>query len=82
MFYVYVLYSSSVDTYYIGQTSDVEKRLLRHNNGYVRSTKRYIPWELKYMKEFETRKEAMAMEAYYKGMKSKQFLSELVTASR
>jgi len=32
----------------ICQTNNVAGRLLRHNNGYVKSTKAYVPWEIVY----------------------------------
>ena len=32
-FYVYIIYSKSKDSYYIGQTDNLEKRLFIHNSG-------------------------------------------------
>uniref|UniRef100_UPI00374DA6BB GIY-YIG nuclease family protein n=1 Tax=Aestuariivivens insulae TaxID=1621988 RepID=UPI00374DA6BB len=32
-YFVYILYSENHDTYYKGQTSDLTKRLERHNSG-------------------------------------------------
>ncbi|MCX6249378.1 MAG: GIY-YIG nuclease family protein [Bacteroidetes bacterium] len=41
MFYVYILYSQSLDSFYIGQTMDIELRLSEHNtNKYVGSSTR------------------------------------------
>ncbi len=82
MFTVYILYSELIDRYYIGQTNDIEKRLVRHNNGYVKSTKAYKPWELVYREEYSTRKEAVNRERELKSKKSKIFLQELIDASR
>jgi putative endonuclease len=31
MHFVYILYSSKHDKYYVGQTDDVERRLVKHN---------------------------------------------------
>ena len=81
-FTVYILYSVSLDSYYIGQTNDVSKRLERHNAGYVKSTKRGRPWELLYVKNFESRSESMAYETYLKRMKSKVYIKELIDTSR
>lgn len=33
MYYVYMLYSAILDRYYVGQTSNLEDRLKRHNQG-------------------------------------------------
>lgn len=57
-FFVYLLYSASLDHYYIGQTSDLTKRLTAHNAGYVRSTKNGRPWTLVGYETYEGRSEA------------------------
>src|SRR5690606_32326715 len=44
--YVYILFSEIRSEYYVGQTTDIEKRLKRHNAGVVPSTKRGVPWSL------------------------------------
>lgn len=38
-FYVYLLQSLKDDSYYIGQTDNIDKRLKKHNNKEVKSTK-------------------------------------------
>jgi putative endonuclease len=59
MFFVYILISLFDGSLYTGQTNDLQKRLQRHNQGYVRSTKRKTPYELGYFEAFQTRSEAM-----------------------
>jgi putative endonuclease len=55
MFYVYILYSSKIDRYYIGYSENPEKRLIeKHNLGYVKSTKNGVPYILKSKKQFLT----------------------------
>jgi putative endonuclease len=78
---VYILYSQIKDHYYIGQTQDLGKRLEEHNRGKSKSTKSGIPWELKYLKEFQTRGEAMEYENKLKRMKSRKYLKELIKNS-
>ncbi|MCB9287154.1 MAG: GIY-YIG nuclease family protein [Lewinellaceae bacterium] len=39
----YVLFSKSCNKTYIGQTQDLDKRLEKHNKGYVRSIKNCGP---------------------------------------
>ncbi|VBB47386.1 conserved hypothetical protein [uncultured Paludibacter sp.] len=68
MYQVYVLYSKSFNKYYIGQTNNVTERLKRHNNGYVKSTSNYLPWELIGFIEKETRAEAMKLETKLKNL--------------
>ncbi len=74
MFYVYILFSSSVDKFYIGQTNDVLDRLKRHNAGSEKYTKTYIPWVLKWSTQKPTRAEAMALEKKLKNLSKKRLL--------
>jgi putative endonuclease len=46
MYFVYILYSEKHDRFYVGHTSDLEKRLQAHNSGLNISTKPYIPWKI------------------------------------
>ena len=60
MYTVYVIYSTSFNKIYIGQTEDIERRMIEHNNGLLSVyTKRYKPWQIVYTEEYETRAEAM-----------------------
>jgi len=58
MFYVYVLYSKEFNRTYTGMTIDIEKRLKEHNLRQNTSTKAYVPWEIIYKEELETRQQA------------------------
>jgi putative endonuclease len=64
--FVYVLYSPEYQRYYIGSTEDLDKRLLHHNSGKVRSTKAFRPWKRVYQEQLENRSEAMKREKYLK----------------
>jgi len=66
MYYTYVLYSTYHDRIYIGQTNNVDIRILKHNLGLVKSTKSYIPWKLVHVESYKTRSEAMMREKYLK----------------
>ena len=73
-FFTYVLYSSSHDRLYVGQTDNLELRLQRHNLGLVRSTKAYRPWELIHSEEHETRAEAVSRERELKSHKGRDYI--------
>ena len=75
---VYILYSISVDRYYVGQTSNLEDRLKRHNQGRSKYTKSGIPWKLMYKESFETRSEAMAREKKIKSSESRDQLRSYI----
>ncbi len=55
MFYVYAIRSHLGGRIYIGQTENVSARIASHNDGQVRSTKKYRPWDLIAVEEFESR---------------------------
>jgi putative endonuclease len=77
MYYVYVLRSLKDGNLYIGQTSNLDRRLQYHNSGRVKSTKRRVPFELIYAEEFSTRGKAMRKEKFLKSIKSKDFKKKL-----
>ncbi len=72
--YVYILYSETILRYYVGQTANIEIRLLRHNKGYVKSTKRGLPWKLIYKIEVLSRSEALILEFKIKKRGAKRYL--------
>ena len=74
MYYAYVLKSEVAGRHYYGHTSDLKKRLKAHNQGKVRSTKAYRPWELIYYEAFETKTEAIRRENFFKMIQGYQFL--------
>jgi len=77
-YYVYVLESKSKDIYYVGSTSNLEKRIASHNSNKARWTKRYQPWVLRHSEKFLTRSEAVKREKFLKLFKNiKKFLDEL-----
>jgi putative endonuclease len=74
MYYTYIIKSVKTGKLYIGQTQDLEKRLIRHNTGQNKSTKDKGPWALIYSKGFETRSEAIIHELKLKNIKNKTYL--------
>ena len=73
---VYILYSRSLKKHYVGQTSNLEDRIRRHNSGRNRWTKSGIPWELIWIFECEMRSEAMKLEKRIKKRGAKRFLDD------
>ncbi|WP_019599920.1 MULTISPECIES: GIY-YIG nuclease family protein [Rhodonellum] len=79
-FFVYILYSSSIDKYYVGQSENVANRIAFHNDG-VRNkiwTRRGIPWELKTVFGFESKTESLKAEKFIKNQKSRIFIEKLL----
>ncbi|MEP6465711.1 MAG: GIY-YIG nuclease family protein [Parafilimonas sp.] len=80
-FCCYILYSSRLNKYYIGSTSDVERRLEEHNRGKEKFTKTGLPWVLMYKEEFADLKLARQREYYIKKMKSRKFIESLISSA-
>lgn len=66
MFYVYILLSLKDNNFYVGSTSDLEKRLKYHKEGCVTSTKSRRPLVLLGYEAYQTRTEAIIREKYLK----------------
>ena len=79
MFFVYILEAIESKKYYIGQTENLEGRVKQHNKGRNLSTKAYIPWQLKWWKEFETRSEAIKTERKLKGIKKRVSIEKFIS---
>ncbi len=54
-FYVYIIYSKTIDQFYIRNTANFEERLFRHNNSGSKSTKKANDWNLVYQQEYATK---------------------------
>jgi putative endonuclease len=78
-FFVYILYSATLDKRYIGQTADLNQRILKHNSGKNLSTKTGIPWVLVAYLNCESRSEAMQIEKKLKNLKSRKRQDEFFT---
>jgi putative endonuclease len=78
MYFVYALNSQNRNYIYVGLTSDVDRRIAQHNNGFERTTKPYLPFKLILVESFETRPEARIREIYLKSTSGKRFLRGLI----
>jgi putative endonuclease len=77
-FIVYIIYSKSLDSFYVGHSANLDDRLFRHNNSGSKSTKKAKDWILVHQEAFPTRGEAMARETAIKKQKSKSFIQQLI----
>ena len=62
MYYVYVIQSKLNGQFYIGYTPDLNNRLSEHNEGKVRSTSPYVPYELIYYEAYHDKADAFKRE--------------------
>jgi putative endonuclease len=72
--YVYLLLSKKTGGRYTGLTTDLQKRILRYNDGKNRSTKYGIPWRVIYCEICLNRDDAKAREKYFKSGQGRRYL--------
>ncbi|MBW1295469.1 GIY-YIG nuclease family protein [Aquimarina litoralis] len=80
MHYLYILYSPTIDRFYIGETTNLHQRVIDHNNHkYQRGfTKAAKDWSIKLYKICESKQQAMFLEKFIKRMKSKKFILKVI----
>ena len=81
-FQVYIIYSITLDRYYVGHTDNLERRLGEHNTGQTRYTQTGKPWVLKYTENYDARPEAARREAEIKRKKSRKYIEGLISQAQ
>jgi putative endonuclease len=77
MFFVYILFSKQYLKTYIGFTSNIEARISAHNHPINKGwTKRYQPSECLYHEAFQSKKEAMKREIWFKSGVGRKWIAE------
>ena len=63
-YFAYLLKSVSIGIKktYVGYSTDVEKRLIKHNSNIGAKSTRGYKWKIVYQKKFKTKSEAMSYE--------------------
>lgn len=78
MCYVYIIYSITVDKFYIGYTENLEQRIANHQVGLGNWTKNKGPWVLKYYETFDTVREGLQREIQLKKARNRKYFNWLV----
>ena len=81
MYYLYILQSKKNNSYYVGVTNNIERRLEEHNLGSVKSTAHYRPWIIKRIEEFPDINSAYRRERFIKTKHSRKII-EIIIASQ
>ena len=76
-YFVYILFSLSKNRYYIGYTSNLEERLIRHNQKAKSFTGSVNDWVIVYTENFLSKEEAIARESKIKSWKSRVKIEKL-----
>jgi predicted GIY-YIG superfamily endonuclease len=76
-YYVYKLESiNHPDKYYIGFSTDVNNRLIKHNEGGDKYSSKYRLWKVKNTISFDEKAKALAFEKYLKRLSGRVFAKE------
>jgi putative endonuclease len=78
--YTYVLLSKRDERFYTGCTDDLQKRVLEHKAGRVRSTAHRVALELLFYEACPNRDDALRRERFLKTGQGKRFLKRRLTA--
>jgi putative endonuclease len=77
-YYLYILYSESINRYYIGVSHDPEMRLYYHNSDAKGWTYRGRPWKFVYTREFRNKTEALKWERKLKRIKRRSVIESII----
>ncbi|KAF2329731.1 GIY-YIG nuclease family protein [Flavobacterium ginsenosidimutans] len=81
MHYLYILYSSSTQKFYIGETNNIDERIFKHQNHFYANsfTKIASDWEVVLTFMCDNKSEALYLEKFIKRMKSKVFNAKIIS---
>ncbi|OGD62589.1 hypothetical protein A2160_06155 [Candidatus Beckwithbacteria bacterium RBG_13_42_9] len=78
-YYTYILLSLKNNSFYIGFTSDLRKRVKQHNSGKSLATKPFRPYKLIFYEAFLNRIDAKKREVYLKSGYGKKTINKLLS---
>ena len=79
IFHFYIIYSPSLDQFYLGHTGvNLAERLRRHNSNHKGFTGKAKDWVVVHTEIFLTKSEAYARERQVKGWKSRKGILHLI----
>jgi len=77
-YYVYLLRSVNFDKLYIGYSTDLKKRVAKHNRAVNKSTKSYVPWRLVFYEAYLDKNDAKRREKYLKTNQGSRLLKRML----
>ena len=78
MHHTYILFSKSKNKYYIGSTSNIQDRIIKHNSNHKGFTGKMNDWEIVYLEEFDSIQKARIREKQIKNWKSRIMIENLI----
>ena len=80
-FIVYILFSETKNRFYIGFTSDMQQRIMRHNQKSKGFTGYVNDWKIVYTEKYNSKEEAYTREQQIKSWKSRIKIQKLINDS-
>ncbi|WP_445957348.1 GIY-YIG nuclease family protein [Yeosuana sp.] len=77
-YHVYILYSASLNKYYVGSSEDVQIRLKKHLLNHKGFTGKAKDWVLKYAETYNSKSESIKRELQIKKWKSRKMIERLI----
>ena len=78
-FIVYILFSQNKNRFYVGFTSKLEERIIRHNQKSKGFTGNTNDWKVVYTENYVSKEEAHKRELQIKSWKSRIKIQELIS---
>jgi putative endonuclease len=81
MCHTYIIFSETLNRYYIGSTRDeLSERIRRHNSNHKGFTGKATDWVIVYAETFESYNQARMRELQLKAWKSRKMIEKLIGA--
>lgn len=77
-YFLYIIYSPLIDKYYIGSSKNPHIRLIEHNDGKNRWSRKTRDWKLVYTERFSNKISALARERQLKNWKNRDKIVKLI----
>ncbi|NNE26792.1 MAG: GIY-YIG nuclease family protein [Saprospiraceae bacterium] len=77
-YYLYILYSKSLNRYYVGHTKNLSDRLSKHLANHSGFTGKAKDWILVYSEDYPTKQDAYRRERQLKSWKSRLKIEDLI----
>jgi putative endonuclease len=78
MYFVYILYSATLDLFYIGSSENPQERLKKHLASHRGFTSKAKDWTIVYREAFDTKSEALVREQQLKRWKNRNRIKKLI----
>ena len=81
MYTFYILFSETIDKFYVGFTSDLNERIRKHNSNHKGFTGKASDWKLVHSQIYESKDLACTREQQVKAWKSRKKIIELISSA-